>query len=637
MATVRVSSELDSKGFRAGANDIEQRVEGLRRKLTKPLGMGGMGGDLRNLKSTIAGAFSIGAIGAFARSVVESVARVKDLSEQTGLSTDQVQALDFAAKQVGLSFDSVVPVIGKIQTKIGDMMAGDPKATKDMAALGITMQRVAAIPVNDRVARVMEMIGAKAKDASRGTGDFAALTEVLGDRAGPRLTAVLEQLGNGFDFAAGRAKAAGALIDPATIKVIDAFDKQLQNMGSGIKQFAAMTLGPLITWGDTIGRTFGRAMAGITADWQRGKAALTAGDFKNAGSANWYFAWLKGVMKLPATWRGIVKEKADIDAKAAAGDKARAAAAEKAAAAELAATQARAAKEAAAKQRKVTDAIRKATGDVTLTVRVQVLDDEVKRTEEELKALREQYAEAVKARAAAAPDAGPAAKVELDSNVQEVAGHLQDAEQRLMRLRSTRIQMFSDEQVEKLKDLKQATDDLAAKRKELGLPVDARLNVQASDVDAREELKALEREVASGAVTPEAGTELLDAYKERHAIVKDVADLEKQITATRRDQAGTDRERAEASRKAEAGIKEKLAEFKPSLDLPQVDQIARIGGQIGGSMSAAIPTAQRQVQLADEALKVMREEAGKLDNIAAVLKTLPPAIAAQVSKNMGLA
>jgi hypothetical protein len=54
-------------------------------------------------------------------------------------------------------------------------------------------------------------------------------------------------------------------------------------------------------------------------------------------------------------------------------------------------------------------------------------------------------------------------------------------------------------------------------------------------------------------------------------------------------------------------------------------------------MSSAIPTAQRQVQLADEALKVMREEAGKLDNIAAVLKTLPPEIAAQVSKNMGLA
>jgi hypothetical protein len=197
--------------------------------------------------------------------------------------------------------------------------------------------------------------------------------------------------------------------------------------------------------------------------------------------------------------------------------------------------------------------------------------------------------------------------------------------------------MVSGEQAEKLADLARATEELAAKRKELGLPIDARLNVQASDVDAREELKALEREVASGAVTPEAGTELLEQYKARHAIVKDVADLEKQITATRRDQAGTDRERAEASRKAEAGVKEKLAEFKPSLDLPQVDQIARIGGQIGGSMSSAIPTAQRQVQLADEALKVMREEAGKLDNIAAVLKTLPPEIAAVVSKQMGLA
>lgn len=59
------------------------------------------------IKGRIAAAFSIGAITAFGRSVVQAAGRFKDLSEQSGFSVETIQRLDYVARQSGLSFEDL--------------------------------------------------------------------------------------------------------------------------------------------------------------------------------------------------------------------------------------------------------------------------------------------------------------------------------------------------------------------------------------------------------------------------------------------------------------------------------------------------------------------------------------------------
>lgn len=66
-----------------------------------------------SVKSTLAGFFGVAAAEEAIRRTIEYTTRVKDLSEQWRMTTDQVQRLDAASKKVGLTFEDWERVIGK--------------------------------------------------------------------------------------------------------------------------------------------------------------------------------------------------------------------------------------------------------------------------------------------------------------------------------------------------------------------------------------------------------------------------------------------------------------------------------------------------------------------------------------------
>lgn len=127
MATLSLFAKLglDKTGFDAGMKGASKQVEKFG----------------RDIKSTIAGAFTFAAVRQYIGGMVEAANRIKDFSEQSGFTTDEVQKLDDALKSSGLSFDTFNSALNRmplakraeLMEKMSQVMAGMKVDWKDVA------------------------------------------------------------------------------------------------------------------------------------------------------------------------------------------------------------------------------------------------------------------------------------------------------------------------------------------------------------------------------------------------------------------------------------------------------------------------------------------------------------------------
>lgn len=166
---------LDGTGFQQGLRKAE-----------------GMGARFAgSLKSQLAGAFSAAAVMQFARSVVEHVNRIKDLSEQYQVTTDEVQRLDFAAKQSGMTFEEVGAALIKLGAARQDAAEGNEELRTKFARFGVSLA-----DLNDAGKRNVDLLrqiadAMKSMEVSpRVQSDFRDLA----GRTAPKLLQVLTDL-----------------------------------------------------------------------------------------------------------------------------------------------------------------------------------------------------------------------------------------------------------------------------------------------------------------------------------------------------------------------------------------------------------------------------------------------------------
>ena len=133
----------------------------------------GIGKELTN---RIAGAFAAGAVVSavtnFISNVRRSVDEIKDLSDQLGISTDDVQRLQKAVNDTGSSFKVITTALQGIEKLKADALSGDPKASGMFSALGIDPKlspidilKSAAVqfgPDPQKNAAIIDLIGRKA-------------------------------------------------------------------------------------------------------------------------------------------------------------------------------------------------------------------------------------------------------------------------------------------------------------------------------------------------------------------------------------------------------------------------------------------------------------------------------------------
>jgi hypothetical protein len=200
--------------------------------------------SLNEIKGTIARVFAAEKIIEFGKYVVENAGHIKDLSEQFGITTDEVQRLQNAAADVGLTFDDMGTAILKLGSARKDAAQGNQELIATFAQFGITMADLQN-PTQRNLDLLMKM-GDAVKGLDLSAQQTQALKDLLG-RAGGKLGAAIGGIGtdkNAPDIA------------PSDIEAADKADKAYNRAWRKLTGFTS--------------RVFTEVMGEGELDWKRG-------------------------------------------------------------------------------------------------------------------------------------------------------------------------------------------------------------------------------------------------------------------------------------------------------------------------------------------------------------------------------
>lgn len=201
----------------------------------------------KELTSRLAGAFAAGALVSavqdFGRSVLGAVDDVKDLSDQLGLSVEEVQRLQKAANDAGTKFGTVNTALQKIEAMRSQAMSGDGKAMGIFEMLGIDPSKGTSVDV------LRQAVEASANGAER----QAALLDLVGRKAGI-LKLVVQEL---------KSQGPIILMTPEQIANIDQVNARWEET---VRQAKALATGPMAWFIDSLNRAadaWGKLITGL--------------------------------------------------------------------------------------------------------------------------------------------------------------------------------------------------------------------------------------------------------------------------------------------------------------------------------------------------------------------------------------
>ncbi|MBB3900109.1 phage tail tape measure protein [Roseococcus suduntuyensis] len=181
-------AEQRLQGFsRKGAQDVRKVDESFLQLTNRTLALARA---MPLLGTAIAGASAGGMLAMVQRSV-EATAQLEILATRAGVSTDALQALGYAAGQVGLRQDDMQDGLQELTLKLGEAARGETEATEAFTALGVAVTdtqgriRPTAAVLTDLVAKFSEM----QNPAERA----AAAARIFGDDLAARMVPFLTQ------------------------------------------------------------------------------------------------------------------------------------------------------------------------------------------------------------------------------------------------------------------------------------------------------------------------------------------------------------------------------------------------------------------------------------------------------------
>lgn len=146
--------------------------------------------NLMQVKSAIAGAFTVGSIVYFANKVSKAADDTLTLAKATGATTDTLQSLTAAAKATGATQEQMTQAIHKLRDAQGEVSRGNEKMAKSFELLGISAKEVKGMSID----ALFERVSMALNDGKGGVGEYSAAIDVLGKSALPGLNDVFKQV-----------------------------------------------------------------------------------------------------------------------------------------------------------------------------------------------------------------------------------------------------------------------------------------------------------------------------------------------------------------------------------------------------------------------------------------------------------
>lgn len=153
-------------------------------------GISGMSSQLAGMKGMIAGAFTVGAVVSFGRSMLQVADNMKQVGDATNLQMGSMVALKTVATENNMDFDQMSKVLGKLRDAQGEVASLSKPMLEALQKLGITAEEFVGIPVDE----VLEKIGKKFSESGGSADAFNAVTAIFGEKIGPKMMDMLRAL-----------------------------------------------------------------------------------------------------------------------------------------------------------------------------------------------------------------------------------------------------------------------------------------------------------------------------------------------------------------------------------------------------------------------------------------------------------
>lgn len=173
--------------------------------------------------------------------------RIRDASIRTGISTQALSGLKFAAEQTGTSFEEVSGSLSRMTRSALSAAAGSKEGARVFKALGVSVKDASGQlrPMEDILGDVAEKFS-KMKDGT----EKAAVAQLLFGRNGAQMIEFLNQGREGMEAFQDRAEELGLVVGPEFAANADAFNdsiNEMKNAQLGFSNTIAQVLLPSLT------------------------------------------------------------------------------------------------------------------------------------------------------------------------------------------------------------------------------------------------------------------------------------------------------------------------------------------------------------------------------------------------------
>lgn len=233
VGALRVILQADTAEFKGGMEQATKLTGEFSGKLT------GLQGQVSQFSAVFGRMFTVAAISAGAREILQYADRIEDLADTTGLTVEALQEMDFAAKQTGTTLEGFTNVV----FKLGTNLATGTKAIRDaVVALGLSYDALRNLSPEEQFREI-----AKALSEVENVQERNRLGVIL---MGKGYKEVAGAINEGYDEMARRAsKSSKEQIDALAQagKEWDAFQNKVMNVGVMIGASFAKSMGHLAT------------------------------------------------------------------------------------------------------------------------------------------------------------------------------------------------------------------------------------------------------------------------------------------------------------------------------------------------------------------------------------------------------
>ena len=245
-ASIQTDLSLDTTRFQRGLAKSEKGIKNFVSNGIKQFG-------------ALAGAAGLGAM---AKSAIDLGSKISDMAVQLNIGATELQVLEFAAREAGVEVSVMERALRNVQLRTQEAINGNKSYGKAFERLGIDINEFNKLPTEKK----LEAVAVAAKNAADQAAAFNDVAIILGQRAGPAMQEVLQNLAGpkGYGGLEAAAKRANEVMSDETIAKMDKAADTIESFKRKMTVLSAEVLGKVIPAFSIFGNGLG-SVGDITA------------------------------------------------------------------------------------------------------------------------------------------------------------------------------------------------------------------------------------------------------------------------------------------------------------------------------------------------------------------------------------